>query len=240
MKMSKRIFSLVITIAAVIVMVVPAHMTAQGEKDASPSLTSGQKYLFDIFKDRRSVRNFKSTPIPQEHILKILDIARTAPTAGNQQPWKFLVIQDRTKLNQLKQECMSSTLEAVKGRGNVDEAKLNSLRQRLTKSLDGYLSAPVYVAVLVDTKSKYPTYNLYDGTLAAGYLMIAARSFGYGTVFITDSIPYRLLKKVFDIPDRYVGICFTPIGVPDKWPESPPKRTLDEFVVFEKFVKSDE
>ncbi|MCK4320902.1 MAG: hypothetical protein E3J41_07195 [Candidatus Cloacimonadota bacterium] len=54
-----------------------------------------QTYLLNIIKNRRTVRKFKSTHVPKEHIIKILDAARFAPTAGNQQPWKFLVIRDR-------------------------------------------------------------------------------------------------------------------------------------------------
>jgi len=67
--------------------------------------------------------------------------------------------------------------------------------------------------------------------------MLAARALGYGTVFSQDSIPFDLIKKVFQIPDGYERIYFTPIGVPESWPESPAKKPLREFVVFEKFVK---
>jgi hypothetical protein len=94
----------------------------------------------------------------------------------------------------------------------------------------------VYVVVLVDTNSRYPSYNVYDGAVAAGYLMLAARALGYGTVFAQDSIPYPILQKVLDIPEQFERICITPIGVPEAWPEPPKKKPLEEFVVFEKFV----
>ena len=55
--------------------------------------------VFDVIHKRRSVREYQPTPVPEEHIRKILDAARMAPTSGNQQPWKFLVIRDRKKLN---------------------------------------------------------------------------------------------------------------------------------------------
>jgi len=78
-------------------------------------------------------------------------------------------------------------------------------------------------------------YSIKDGTLAAGYLILAARALGYGTVFCTDSIPEELTKKVFNIPDHFTRICITPVGVPDEWPESPPKKSLEELVVHETF-----
>jgi hypothetical protein len=54
--------------------------------------TPEQEFLFNIIKTRRTVRKYKPTAVPKEHILKILDAARMAATASNQQPWKFLVI----------------------------------------------------------------------------------------------------------------------------------------------------
>jgi len=89
--------------------------------------------------------------------------------------------------------------------------------------------------VLTDNKSKWPDYNLKDGTLAAGYLILAARALGYGSVFITDSISEEITKKVCNIPDRYSRICFIPVGIPETWPDSPEKKKMDELVVDDSF-----
>ena len=199
--------------------------------------TADQKYLLDIIRNRRTVRKFKSTPVPREHILKILNAARFAPTAGNQQPWKFLVIQDREKLDKLKKEALFWTLEAYQKKKKPQPEELEKVKESLQKILKNALSAPVYVAVLVDKLTKYPEYIIYDGSLAAGYLMIAARSLGYGTGFFTTFFPEAKMKKFFNIPDRYKLICFTPIGVPEEWPATPPKKPLKEVVVFESFQK---
>ncbi len=79
----------------------------------------------------------------------------------------------------------------------------------------------------------YPDYNHWDGPMAAGYLMLAARALGYGTVFITDSIPDEVTRKVLNIPDRYTRVCFTPLGVPGEWPASPKKKFPDDFIAYE-------
>lgn len=55
--------------------------------------------------------------------------------------------------------------------------------------------------MLTDNESKWHSYNEKDGALAAGYLILAARALGYGTVFITDSIPEQVTKKVCNIPN---------------------------------------
>jgi len=197
--------------------------------------TPEQEYLLNIFKERRSVRAYQSTPVPSEHIKKILDAARMAPTAGNQQPWKFLVIQNRTKLDELKKTCIAKTLERLKTQGNLTEEECKRKEEKVTEYFEQCLSAPVYIVVLVDTQSKYPTYNRFDGPLAAGYLMLAARALGYGTVFYTDSIPDEVTKEVLNIPDRFQRVCITPVGVPKEWPKTPSKKNLDEIIVYEKF-----
>jgi nitroreductase len=191
--------------------------------------------FFQIIKKRRSVRKFKSTPIPEEHITKILDAARSAPTSGNQQPWKFVVIQDPIKIDELKKECISKSLSAFKKRKETDEDELDAQRKKVEDYFGGLLAAPVHVVVLTDNKSKWPSYNEKDGALAAGYLILATRALGYGTVFITDSISEQITKKVCNIPDRYTRICFIPVGVPESWPESPAKKDLQEFIVHDSF-----
>jgi nitroreductase/ketosteroid isomerase-like protein len=201
--------------------------------------TAEQRFLLEAIKNRRTVRKFKPQPVPREHILTILDVARFAATAGNQQPWKFLVIQDRKKLDALKGAALSWALEERGEKSKLSESERNDARQKLQARLEDVLSAPVYVAVLVDSQSRYPAYNLYDGTLAMGNLMIAARALGYGTGFFTSFFPEEKMKKFFNIPARYRLICFTPIGVPEEWPSAPPKRSLDEVVVFDAFRSKD-
>jgi nitroreductase len=196
-----------------------------------------QDYLFNIFQNRRSVRSFKSTPVPEEHIQKILDIARCAPTSGNQQPWKFLVVQDRSKLDEMKEACINRSLLRYKTSGELSKEETKKRKERITQYYNNCFSAPLYIVVLVDKHSKYPTYNRYDGPMAAGYLMIAARALGYGTVFYTDSIHAEVTKNVLKIPDQFERVCITPVGVPEQWPTAPAKKKLEEFIVQEKFIK---
>ncbi len=208
-----------------------------GAEDQKASYTSEQEYLFNIFTSRRSVRAYKPDAIPDEHIKKILDIARSAPTSGNQQPWKFLVVKNRKKLDELKNACIDRSLTRARMSGTLNEEQFKTREKSIRDYYEKTLSAPVYIVVLVNKQCKYPAYTKHDGPLAAGYLMIAARSLGYGTVYYTDSIPEDLTMKVFNIPEQFERICITPLGIPETWPKSPQKKALGEFVVMEKFVK---
>ena len=158
-----------------------------------------------------------------------------APTSGNQQPWKFLVIRDKNKINQMKEACIKGSLDRFDKNSNNAETRDQFLK-RITERIDGYFSAPVYIVVLTDNNSTYPDYNHFDGPLAAGYLMLAARALGYGTVFITDAISENITKEVLQIPDRYTRVCITPLGVPEVWPDTPEKKKLEEMISYEKLL----
>lgn len=191
--------------------------------------------VLETIRQRRTVRSYEGTPVPREDLMAILDAAHYAPTAGNQQPWKFLVVRDRQKLDALKEQAVVWYMERARSSPGAARQEMDSLQQRVEGLLDGALSAPVYVALLVDGDAPHPQYLIQDGSLAASNLMIAARALGYGTGFFTSFFPEEQMKAFFGIPDRYSLICFTPIGVPEAWPETPPKKQLDELVVFESF-----
>lgn len=210
-------------------------MIAPNVKSTTLSISDKMDSFWDVVKNRRSVRKFKPDPVPYEHIEKIINAARLAPTAGNQQPWKFLVVQDKMQIEKMKDEILVSTEKYLKENQKLEgdelEAKLQESEKRL---IEGYLSAPAYIVVLTDQNCKYPSYTSHDGALAAGYLMLAARAMGYGTVYITDAIPEGVTQKAFNIPEKYKRVCITPVGVPVEWPTKE-KKELESFIVNEKF-----
>jgi nitroreductase len=186
----------------------------------SGTLVCGQELQSDVFgviQKRRSVRKFKSTPIPNDHITKILEAASFAPTPRNRQDWKFIIVTDKAKIDELKDRCIAEAGEQSK------------------QYYTDYLSAPVYIVVLAGGKTQNPGNDLLSGALAAGYLFLAARALGYGTVFCRNSIPEQIARKVFNIPEDFQWVCITPIGVPDEWPQTPPKKNVQELIVQNQF-----
>lgn len=198
---------------------------------ASPGNESG---ALDLFAKRQSVRRYKSDPVPEEHLRLILDAARRSPTSGNQQPWKFLVVRNKATIERLRTRCLQ--LRESEWPQDLPAEEKTARREKVAKGMAGYFSAPVYIVVLTDSQSKYPSYNHHDGPLAAGYLCLAARALGYGTVYVTDAIPEQATREVLGIPERYERVCITPLGIPDGWPEPMPKKKLEEFVVYDSFA----
>jgi len=185
------------------------------DKNLTTQVNSNE--IFKVFKERRSVRKFQPNPIPEDHLMQILEAANFAPTPRNRQAWKFLVIQKREIINKIREEC-------IKRAG--DDSK---------EYYTNYLSAPVYVEVLASTNTPNPPNDITAGVLAAQNLMLAAKALGYGTVFCVNSIPEEITKSILNIPDDYKRICITPIGIPEEWPETPAKKEMNEVVLYDKF-----
>jgi len=57
--------------------------------------------------ERRSVRNFKPDPVPETLVQRVLEAGRFAPSAGNTQPWRFVVVTDNNFLNALEEACQA-------------------------------------------------------------------------------------------------------------------------------------
>ena len=55
----------------------------------------------DVIKTRRSILKYKGTPVPRESLMKILEAARIAPSAGHRQPWHFVVVEDKETIEKL-------------------------------------------------------------------------------------------------------------------------------------------
>lgn len=207
-----------------------ATAASMAASSGPPNVTAD---IWEVFKHRRSVRKFRPDPVPDADIRKIIDMARLAPTSGNQQPWKFLVVREKERIVQLKEACVKASVDRVFRENMQKDDTREQLESKARSRMNGYFSAPAYIVVLTDNRSKYPDYNHWDGPLAGGFLTLAARALGYGTVFITDAIPDSVTKEVLRIPDNYTRVCITPLGIPVEWPDSPKKKKLEEFIAWE-------
>ena len=191
--------------------------------------------LFDVIDQRRSVRVFTSTSVPEHDLRRILDAARKAPSSGNQQPWQFLVLRDRAVIDRLRDAALEQTMDLVREKLPLSPDEMAVRRTAINTYLTGFLSAPVAVVILADREAAYPDYLVHDGPLAAAHLMLAARALGYGTVYGTDAVPEPAIREVLRIPERYALTCIIPLGVPESWPEGPAKKPLDEMIVWDGF-----
>lgn len=171
------------------------------------------KNILELVKKRRSIRRFKTDPIPDDHIDKIIEVARHAPSVFNIQPWEFIVIKDRE----------------LKGR-IVD---LLPAPNALFDQAD-FRIAPVYIIELCDprTKAGLPevllknekiSETLIFSSLANSflYMMLAATSLGLTCQRVSpvDSPDLQpKLKNLIGIPDVFMVYAMLALGYPAKEP----------------------
>jgi nitroreductase len=165
--------------------------------------------FMDIIRERRSIRKYKSEPVPEEDIEYILEAARLAPSWANSQCWKFIVIKD-------------------------EEAK-----QELAKAGNDWIAqAPVIIAACADpTKSgikKDQQYYMLDIGIAMEHLILAATERGLGTCWI-GWFDEETGKKALSVPENMRLVATTPIGYPDESPEPRGRKELEEIISYDKF-----
>ena len=146
--------------------------------------------------ERRSIRSYKSTPVPQNLIDEILKAGIFAPTGRNMQAPIIIAVTDKNLRDRL--------------------AKINAAVMGSDK--DPFYSAPTELVVL--SKKSVPTY-LYDGSLVMGNLMNAAHSLGLGSCWIHraketfESEEGKAILAELGIEDGYEGIGNCIIGYAD-------------------------
>ncbi|HDJ51225.1 MAG TPA: nitroreductase family protein [Thermoprotei archaeon] len=171
--------------------------------------------LLEIIKSRRSIRRYKSLPVEEEKLRLILEAARWAPSAGNLQPWHFLIVRDKR------------------------------LREMLAEAAYGQtwmVEAPVYIVVLADPeRSSYrygdrgrALYCIQDTALAIQNIMLMAHALGLGTCFV-GAFDERSVSKILCIPKGLRPVAIITIGYPAESPEPRPRRPLDDIVSRESF-----
>ena len=171
--------------------------------------------FYKVIRTRRSVRSYKKDPIPEEVLNRVLDAARVAPSGGNRQPWKFILVKDAT----LKQKMVS----VCNNQKFIAEAPLIVVAcgQRLSTNRGGYMGE---MGMLLDV------------SIAFTHLILAARAEGLGTCWI-GAFNNKEIKKLLKVPDGYEVVAATPLGYPsaDLFTKPKNRKNLDEVVSVNKF-----
>lgn len=147
--------------------------------------------LSEAIHTRRSIRKFTDELVPDEMIRKILEAAMMAPSAGNAQPWQFIVINSR--------EILDSMVDV--------HPYIKMVKQ-----------APVGILICGDlSKEKHQGYWVQDCSAAMQNLLLAAHDLGLGAVWTgIHPIEERVtaFKSMFNLPDHIMPLGFAPMGWP--------------------------
>jgi len=169
--------------------------------------------VLEAIKTRRSIRRYKSRPVPEEILKEILSAARLAPSGNNAQPWKFIIVTDEELKLKLVQACKNQKFIAeapivIVGCGFPDDAYA---------TIGGYMNG-CYL----------------DVAIAMDHLILAATSAGLGTCWI-GAFKEEKVKEVLSIPPDAKVVALTPLGYPEEIPQKLSRKDLAELVCYDKF-----
>jgi len=163
----------------------------------------------DVFKaiiSRRSIRKYRFSSIPENHLKKILEAARLAPSAGNRQPWKFLIVRN---------------------------PKTKKLLAEVARKQMFLADAGAIIVAMGDSKAS-PGWYEKDTMIAVEHMVLASTALGYGTCWI-GAFTEEEVKKIFKIDNGMKVVALLSIGVPDENPDSKPRKLFSEVFHSEKY-----
>jgi nitroreductase len=177
--------------------------------------------FFEVIGTQRAMRRLKTDPVPEEYLKKILWAATRAPSGGNRQGWRWLVVTDAEKKLKIKEwyhELWSKALEGGYGAGANLPPDEKASNERVMRSAT-YLSEHMHEApALIFACSLTGNGDITSGSSiypAVQNLMLAARAHGLGTVLTTVYKVYEdEVRAVCEIPDRYEVAALMPLGHP--------------------------
>jgi nitroreductase len=165
---------------------------------------------------RAMIRAYKSDPVPEEKIQRLLKYAVRAPSAGNLQPWEFIVVKSPETRAKLAKAAFDQTSVA---------------------------SAPVIIATCADIQragSQYGArgafYSLVDTAFASLLILLGAVEQGLGACFVGSYNPEEV-TKLFALPDHIRPVGLITVGYPAELPRKPgtSKLPLGKLVHAEKW-----
>jgi len=164
----------------------------------------------EAIKNRYSCRSYKADSVPEEKLKRVLEAARLAPSAHNEQECKFVVVRDDNKRREVAEAA---------GQGFIAEA-------------------PVIIAAVAlepehIMRSGNPAYAI-DLAIAVDNMTLQATEEGLGTCWI-GAFSQEEVKKVLEVPEEYKVVALMPLGFPAEKGRPKSRKSLDEIISYDKF-----
>ncbi|MCK9267017.1 nitroreductase family protein [bacterium] len=172
--------------------------------------------FYEILKTRRCIREFKSNVIPDDVLMKIVDIARNSPSCSPPYEVSIIVIKDEVRRKDMVPLCMNQKFIS-------DAPALLVVCAKNAKKNRGNYMADYGM--------------LIDGAIVMDHITLIARAEGLATCWI-GSFDNHKIKEFLSIPEDINVVALTPIGYPtniDLFCLSKNKKKLEEIVHFEKW-----
>lgn len=180
--------------------------------------------VIEAIRTRRSIRQYKPTPVSDKDLATVLEAARWAPSWANTQCTRFVVVRD----NQTK----TKLVEAL--------APNNPATAAIT-------IAPIIIVACAELKKSgckggqvmtdKGDWFMFDVALAMQNLILAAHALGLGTVHV-GLFDAAKVARILNVPDGFAVVEMTPLGVPAAEGRAPQRKELTEIVFNESWGKT--
>lgn len=178
--------------------------------------------VMEVIKSRRAIRSFEDKPVPDSAILTMLEAATYAPSAINIQPWKFTLITNKEAMKQLSETAKPALLRMLPDVGDEGLAGLKKMLSNPQYNI--FYNAPLLIFV---SGIKSP-YAIYDCSMAAQNMMLAAYTLGIGSCWIGTAVGLANDPKVkteLGVPEDHEVHAAIIFGYPKGgFPKAPEKR----------------
>lgn len=189
----------------------------------------------DMLKKRRTVRDFRTDPIPEGVLEDAIRVAATAPSGANRQPWHFVVVREAGLKKRIREAAEAEERAFYDGRAS--EEWLDALEPIGTDAHKPFLeTAPALVAIFleryaVDADGRHiKNYYMPESVgIATGFLIAALHDAGLATLTHTPS-PMGFLNELLDRPKNERPFLLLVVGLPTEDAEVPDieRKTLGE------------
>jgi nitroreductase len=205
----------------------------------------------EIIQKRANIRRWKPLPVEKEKIVRVLEAGRRAPSWGNVQPWRFIVVQDKARIEELAkaaggQPQVSSAPVVIVCCGAAEVFSRKMHRESLKQLIEaGVMNWPDEVLdnVVLGSDLSAP-YRLGDQvmTIKAGeqimiaiaYMTLEAFNQGLGCCWV-GAISPKDAHRIMNLPDNLFVHDYFLLGYPDENPKPRPRKEFDKIVFWEKY-----
>lgn len=212
--------------------------------------------LYDVMRTTYSAREFTDDPIPDSILFKILDNARFAPSGGNRQGWRIIIVREQGTREALAELIIpaakryAAQMRAGENPWNtVDRTEVDDVAIELTpvpsQFTNPYLKAAVVLVVCVDLKvvASMDQYLNRVGVASGASIypfvwniLLAARHEGYGGTITTLAISEEpKLQELLGIAEHFAVSAIIPLGKPVRYLTRLKRRPVSSFATFERF-----
>ncbi|NLT95984.1 MAG: nitroreductase family protein [Clostridia bacterium] len=176
--------------------------------------------VLECIATRRSIRSYTDEQIPEETILELIELGIKAPTGSRQEPWGFVILQNREEIENLSNKAKQIIKE------NIDSYPFFKQYEKWFENpkFNIFNNAPTVLVIYGNTASHW---HVYDCSLVAGNIILAAYSKGIGSCWIGFAeaiLNTKEFKDLHGVPEEYNLVSTLCLGYMKEKPQPPERK----------------